>query len=187
MLVFLQELFLASARETSVEALKTSQGAGKIYMICAAPRLWIDSSIRDTFLRSFTALGFAYFLYVFKGLVAICHSFLHFFFFLYTIDKLIHHSFKNIGCGSVGGTSMGCRAEIRTRACLTASQRTIYFGRFIEQLKYNYYVPYKTAHRAISCRRINVKLCRGSYYYAFRKPRKHQSLCLKWLFSPCNY
>jgi hypothetical protein len=26
--------------------------------------------------------------------------------------------------GSVGGTSLGCRAEIRTRACLTASQRT---------------------------------------------------------------
>ncbi len=30
---------------------------------------------------------------------------------------------------SVGGTSMGCRAEIRTRACLTASQRTAIWAR----------------------------------------------------------
>jgi hypothetical protein len=59
------------------------------------------------------------------------------FIYLYTIHTFIHHSYVNIhtstfaeallhnftAVGSVGGTSLGCRAEIRTRACLTASQR----------------------------------------------------------------
>ncbi len=33
--------------------------------------------------------------------------------------------YLHISAGSVGGTSMGCRAEIRTRTCLTATQRTL--------------------------------------------------------------
>jgi hypothetical protein len=59
------------------------------------------------------------------------------YFSLYTtVDTFIHHSFiihsqtfaeahlhVFTAVGSVGGTSMGCRAEILTRACLTASQR----------------------------------------------------------------
>jgi hypothetical protein len=60
--------------------------------------------------------------------VAECHSFCILFFFIQLIHSLINicwgpspylHSCRL----SEGGTSMGCRAEIRTRACLTASQR----------------------------------------------------------------
>ncbi len=49
------------------------------------------------------------------------------FIFLFTINTYIHHSFINIrwgpslyltAVGSVGGTSVGCRVGIRTRACL---------------------------------------------------------------------
>ncbi len=45
-----------------------------------------------------------------------------FFFCTGTIHKAHLHVFTAVG--SVGGTSMGCRAEIRTRACLTASLPT---------------------------------------------------------------
>jgi hypothetical protein len=41
---------------------------------------------------------------------------------LITFAEALLHIF--MAAGSVGGTSLGCRAEIRTRACLTASQRT---------------------------------------------------------------
>ncbi len=72
--------------------------------------------------------------------------------------------------GTVGGTSMGCRAEIRTRACLTASQPTIYyyFGGFIEQLKYDYFVQDCSACRQLRYRRINEKIGSGNYNNAFR-------------------
>ncbi len=72
---------------------------------------------------------------LFKCLVAWCHSFCLFFIF-YHIHTYIHsynhihpspfaeaslHFF--IACLLSGGTSLWCRAENRTRACLTASQR----------------------------------------------------------------
>ncbi len=41
---------------------------------------------------------------------------------LITFAEVLLHFF--IAAGSVCGTSLGCRAEIRTRTCLTASQRT---------------------------------------------------------------
>jgi hypothetical protein len=53
------------------------------------------------------------------------------FLYLFTIYSY-NHSFTTLAedllhiftdAGSVGGPSMGCRAEIRTRACLTAGQR----------------------------------------------------------------
>ncbi len=69
-----------------------------------------------------------------KGLVAWCHSFCLFWYYvLYNIhsySKFIrHHSprFLSISSSlvsSVGKTSLGCRAENRSRARLTASQRT---------------------------------------------------------------
>ncbi len=68
-----------------------------------------------------------------KGLVAGCHSFCLFFIFLY-IHTFNHnsfirlHSLKPLSISSshvrsVGKTSLWCRAENRTRACLTASRR----------------------------------------------------------------
>ncbi len=67
-----------------------------------------------------------------KDLVALCHSFCIFIFLLQYIHSYNHslitfagallHVF--IALGSVGGTSLGCQAEIRTQECLTASQRT---------------------------------------------------------------
>ncbi len=68
-----------------------------------------------------------------KGLVVLCHSFCIFFIFLLqyihsynhlltTFAEVLLHIF--IAAGSAGGTFLGCRAEIRTRACHTASQRT---------------------------------------------------------------
>jgi hypothetical protein len=74
---------------------------------------------------------------LFKGLVAVCHSFCIYLslYIRYIYTSFIHNSFINIRWGpspylhscrlSMGGTSMGCRAEIRARACLTASQRAI--------------------------------------------------------------
>ncbi len=67
--------------------------------------------------------------YRFNGLVAVCHSFCIFFFFLQYLHSY-NHSFISFAeahlhiftaAGSVGGTSKGCREEIRTPACLTAS------------------------------------------------------------------
>jgi len=60
------------------------------------------------------------FLYIFLFLLQYIHSYNH---SLITFAEALLHIF--IAAGSVGGTSLGCRAEIRTRACLTASQRTI--------------------------------------------------------------
>jgi hypothetical protein len=69
------------------------------------------------------------------GLVAVCHSFCIYFSLYNTVETFIQsyilhsltfaeaHLHIFIAVGSVGGTSLGCRAEIRTRACLTASQR----------------------------------------------------------------
>jgi hypothetical protein len=87
-------------------------------------------SLRGTF--SFIIIKEGNFLVsFFKGLVTLCHSFC--IFFSVTIHTLYNHSLITfaeallnvfIVVGSVVGTSLGCRAEIRTRACLTASQRT---------------------------------------------------------------
>ncbi len=67
--------------------------------------------------------------WLFKGLVALCHSFCVFLLFCYNAYNHLLIPFAEalhifIAAGSVGGTSLWCRAEIRTRACLTASQRT---------------------------------------------------------------
>ncbi len=59
------------------------------------------------------------FLCIFIILLQYIHSYNH---LLITFAEALLHIF--IAAGSVGGTSLGCRAEIRTRACLTASQRT---------------------------------------------------------------
>jgi hypothetical protein len=59
------------------------------------------------------------FLYIFICLLQYIHSYNH---SRITIAEALLHIF--IAAGSVGGTSLGCRDEIRTRACLTASQRT---------------------------------------------------------------
>ena len=60
------------------------------------------------------------FLYIFFiFLLHYIHSYNH---SLITFAEALLHIF--IAAGSVGGTSLGCRDEIRTRACLTASQRT---------------------------------------------------------------
>ncbi len=70
----------------------------------------------------------------FKGFGGRMTLFLHLFFFLYNRymhASFIHkHSLRPISMSSqlsaqwAGGTSMGYRAEIRSRACLTASLRT---------------------------------------------------------------
>ncbi len=74
------------------------------------------------------------FLIFFKGLVAVCHSFCLFFIF-YNIQYIqssnnthtIHSprplSISSSLVSSVGQTSLWCRAENRTRACLPASRR----------------------------------------------------------------
>jgi hypothetical protein len=70
--------------------------------------------------------------YRFKGLVAVCHSFCIFIFFLQYLYSYNHsfitfaevhlHIFTAAGSvESTDGTSMVCREEIRTPACLTAS------------------------------------------------------------------
>jgi hypothetical protein len=71
-----------------------------------------------------------------KVLVALCHSFCKFIFLLdyihssnhslITFAEALFHIFT--AAGSVGGTFLGCRADIRTRACHTASQRTMLFN-----------------------------------------------------------
>ncbi len=59
------------------------------------------------------------FKYIYIFLLQYIHSYNH---SLITFAEGLFHIFK--AAGSVGGTSLGCRAEIRTQACLTASQRT---------------------------------------------------------------
>jgi hypothetical protein len=75
----------------------------------------------------------------YKGLVAGCHSFLLFFIFYnihtfiqsHSYNTFIHrHSLRPLSISSllvcsVEYTSLWCRAEVRTRACLTASRRAI--------------------------------------------------------------
>jgi hypothetical protein len=58
---------------------------------------------------------FVYFIFLLQYIHSYNHSLITF------VEALLH---VFIAAGSVGGTSLGCRAEIRTRACLTASQRT---------------------------------------------------------------
>jgi hypothetical protein len=77
------------------------------------------------------------FIYTIKGLVAWCHSFCLFgYFIVHTFIPshsyctfIRHHSPKFLSIfsslvSSVGKTSLGCRAEIQTGACLTASRLT---------------------------------------------------------------
>ncbi len=59
------------------------------------------------------------FLFILIFLLQYIHSYNH---SLITFAEALHHIF--IAAGLVGGTSKGCRAEIRTRPCLTTSQRT---------------------------------------------------------------
>ncbi len=59
------------------------------------------------------------FLYIFIFLLQYIHSYNH---LLITFAEALLHIF--MAADSVGGTSLVCRAEIRTRARLTASQRT---------------------------------------------------------------
>jgi len=73
-------------------------------------------------MRSWKNGGFIYYLFFFLIFIfqlQTIHSYNH---PLITFAEALLHIF--IAAGSVGGTSLGCRAEIRTRACLTASQRT---------------------------------------------------------------
>jgi hypothetical protein len=59
----------------------------------------------------------------FKGLVARCHSFYLFFTLIEQTSDIEHHSCCP-HCFPLGrGSPLGCRAEIRTRACRTASRR----------------------------------------------------------------
>ncbi len=69
-----------------------------------------------------------------KGLVAVCHSFCIYFSFLY--NRYIHTTsiqkhwlrpiFMSSQLSAQGGTSMGCRAEIRTRVFLKGSWNVIF-------------------------------------------------------------
>ncbi len=74
-------------------------------------------------------------IFFFKGLVAGCHSFLFIFIFFITYRRSFNHNTfirlhllkplsisSSLVC-SVGKTSLWCRAENRTWACLTASRR----------------------------------------------------------------
>ncbi len=102
----------------------------------AVPRkLWNNNNkmSEDTFLDKLLAhyaCGHSETLKV-KGLVALRHSFC-IFLFLFTIHTFIQsvitfpdaHLLIFSAAGSVGGTSMWCRAEIRIWNCLTANQRT---------------------------------------------------------------
>ncbi len=79
---------------------------------------------------------------IFLGLVAECHSFCLFFIFYnlhtfiqsHSYNTFIHrHSLRPLSISSsllcsVGKTSLWCRAENRTRACLTASRRATYLS-----------------------------------------------------------
>jgi hypothetical protein len=59
----------------------------------------------------------------FKRLVASCHSFLFYYLSLseHTYNIYIYNSSSSLPLSR--GPPLGCRAEIRTRACLTASRR----------------------------------------------------------------
>jgi hypothetical protein len=70
------------------------------------------------------------FLYIFIFLLQYIDSYNH---SLITVAEALLHVF--IAAGSVGGTSLGCRAEIRTRACLTASQRTTNWAALHPEIK----------------------------------------------------
>ncbi len=82
------------------------------------PRIDLLPSDLDTFFRFGCLMPlFLYFFFIF--LLQHIHSYSH---SLITFAEALLHMF--IAASSEGGTSLGCRADIRTRACLTASQRT---------------------------------------------------------------
>ncbi len=79
-----------------------------------------------------------------NSLVSLSHSFCTFIFLSQYIHSYNHsiisfaeaHPHIFTAAGSVGGTSLGCRVENRTRACLAASQRTTIWPTLHSSLSY---------------------------------------------------
>ncbi len=101
-----------------------------LYIFCTLFLFWSD---RRYFLSTQSISGTVILVLeytVSKGLMALCHSFCIFIFLLQCIHSYNHSLIKFAEAllhiftpaGSVGETSLGCRAEIRTRARLTAKK-----------------------------------------------------------------
>ncbi len=128
--------------------------------------------------------------------MALCHSFWSLLLFnIHSYNTITLRSSFTIRRGpflesssrlcSARGASMGCRAEIRTRACLTASRRTTNWAAPHPPTELRRILPTELRRILTELRRILTELRRILYWAAphpnWAAPHHYMALCVCWL------